>query len=293
MRKIIGFMATPHVAVIDRTPALQKTNPPLASQAHPASGRAVPLGLRKAFAGASDVDKRQKIAVSMTLSRSRGLRVPLAGIIELVTCAAIALAPQASATGQDDDFLALLAQAGVPAHDNIPSVIDYGHKVCEALDGGESASSVIDTMANYGYAEDPSHDLGQYHRTMVRFVGVSVRAFCPGNEGKLASFSGSKGHHRIVFSGLLIPNPPQIPPQPEPAIKLVAPPVATPSPAPPPKQVPPPPPQVVRPPAARPEEGAGGEGTGGGVNGGGGSSSGGVPAQPAPQLPEGHIVLAP
>ena len=111
----------------------------------------------------------------------------------VIAGAAIALAPQSSAEGQDDNFLALLAQAGVPAHDNIPSVIDYGHRVCQALNGGASASAVVDTLANYSYGEDPSHDLGQYHRTMVRFVRVAVTAFCPGNQGKLASVSGSSG----------------------------------------------------------------------------------------------------
>lgn len=241
--------------------------------------------------------ERPQTAASMKLSHNHMLRAQLAGIAESIVGAAIALAPQAGADGQDDNFLALLAQAGVPAHDNIPSVIDYGHKVCQALDGGESASAVVDTMANYSYAEDPSHDLGQYHRSMVRFVRVSVTAFCPGNQGKLASVAGSTGEHRIRLAGLTIPNPPQIPPQPEPVIKLVVPPVAAPSPAPkhapPPKQVPPPPPQVVEPPAAGPQEGAGGGGTGSGVNGGGSDSGGGVPAQPAPQLPEGHIVLAP
>ena len=240
--------------------------------------------------------ERRQTAASMKLSHNHKLRVQLAGIAESIVGAALALAPQASADGQDDNFLALLAQAGVPAHDNIPSVIDYAHQVCQALDGGESASAVVDTMANYGYGEDPSHDLGQYHRSMVRFVRVSVTAFCPGNQGKLASVAGSSGKHRIVLAGLTIPNPPQIPPQPAPAIKLLVPPAAAPSPAPkqapPPKQVPPPPPQVVEPPAAGTQGGAGNGGTGGGLNGGG-SDSGGVPAPLAPRLPEGHIVLAP
>jgi uncharacterized membrane protein YgcG len=265
-------------------------------------------------------------AASMRLSHNHTLRVQLAAIAESIVGAAIALAPQASAGGQDDNFLALLDQAGIPAHDNVPSVVEYGHQVCQALDGGESASAVIDTMANYSYAEDPSHDLGQYHRTMVRFVRVSVTAFCPGNQGKLASASGSNGEHRIKLAGLTIPNPPEVPPQPE--IKVLVPPVAAPSPlpkqAPPPKQVPPPPkqvppppppeqmpppppqeqvppppPQAVEPPAAGSGGGAGDGGTGSGGTGSGGNggagtgSGGGIPAQPAPRLPEGHIVLAP
>ena len=56
------------------------------------------------------------------------------------TAAAIALAPTADADGSDGNFLAMLSAAGIPAHDGIPSVISYGHKVCDALNGGESPS---------------------------------------------------------------------------------------------------------------------------------------------------------
>src|ERR1700743_3227052 len=147
-------------------------------------------------------------------SHNHMLRMQLAGIAESIVGAA--LAPQASADGQEDNFLALLAQAGVPAHDNIPSVIDYGHQVCQALDGGQSGAAVVDTLANHGYGEDPSHDLGHYQRTMVRFVRASVTAFCPGNQGKLASVAGSSGKPRIALVGQSIPNPPLIQPQPEP-----------------------------------------------------------------------------
>jgi hypothetical protein len=223
--------------------------------------------------------------------------MPLAGIAGPIVGAAIALAPQASA-GQDDDFLALLAQAGVPAQDNIPSVIDYGHQVCAALEGGEPASEVVDTMANYSYNEDPSHDLGQYQRTMVRFVRVAVTAFCPGAGGNLASASRSSDVHRVVLAGMTIPNPPLIPPQPDPVMKLPAPAVATPIPAPkqapPPQKVPPPPPKVVEPPAVGPQPGAGTGGSDGSAGGHSGSDNGdGVPGPPAPRHPEGHIALAP
>ena len=71
--------------------------------------------------------------------------------------AAIALAPTASAYDPDGNFLAMLTQAGIPAHDGIPGVISYGHKVCDALNGGESPSAIADTLANYADAEDPSN----------------------------------------------------------------------------------------------------------------------------------------
>jgi hypothetical protein len=243
---------------------------------------------------AAAVDR--SIAPPTTTNHRTHHHLPLAGIAGPILGAAIALAPPANAS-QDDDFLALLAQAGVPAHDNIPSVIDYGHKVCAALEGGEPASEVVDTMANYSYNEDPSHDLGQYQRTMVRFVRVAVTAFCPGAGGNLASAARSSGP-RVVLAGVTIPNPPLIPPQPQPAMKLPAPAVATPIPAPkqapPPKKVLPPPPKVVEPPAVGPQPGAGNGGSDGSGGGHGGSDNGdGVPAPPAPQLPEGHIVLAP
>ena len=60
---------------------------------------------------------------------------------------AIALAPTANADGSDGNFLAMLSAAGIPAHDGIPEVISYGHKVCDALNGGESPSSIANTLA--------------------------------------------------------------------------------------------------------------------------------------------------
>src|SRR5271168_5523830 len=61
------------------------------------------------------------------------------------TAAGIALAPTADADGSDGNFLAMLSAAGIPAHDGIPGVISYGHKVCDALNGGESPSSIANT----------------------------------------------------------------------------------------------------------------------------------------------------
>ena len=87
------------------------------------------------------------------------------------TAAGIALAPTTHADGSDGNFLAMLSAAGIPAHDGIPAVISYGHKVCDALNGGESPSSIADTLAQHAYAEDPSHPLDQYQRTMVALSG--------------------------------------------------------------------------------------------------------------------------
>ncbi len=201
--------------------------------------------------------------------------------------AAIALAPQASASSQDDNFLALLAQAGIPAHDGIPGVISTGHRVCDALSSGESPSAITDELANYAYAESPSNPLDQYQRSMARFVGVSAQAFCPGHASNAASHRG----YRIVLTGLAMPHPaPEVPQLPD--MAHLTPPVvvAKPRQNPPPEQKPPPPHEVVPPPSQGLQGGQGKGGTGGGVAGGG-SNGGGV--QPAPEPPEGHIELLP
>jgi uncharacterized membrane protein YgcG len=202
--------------------------------------------------------------------------------------AAIALASHASASGQDDNFLALLAQAGIPAHDGIPGVISTGHRVCDALDSGESASAIADELANYAYAESPSNPLDQHRRTMARFVRVSAQAFCPGH----ASSAAAHGGYHIVLIGLAVPHPPpgvaQVPDMANMTPPVV---VAKPKQNPPPEQKPPPPPEVVPPPSQGLQGGQGKGGTGSGIDGGGSSGGGGV--QPAPEPPEGHIELLP
>jgi uncharacterized membrane protein YgcG len=204
-----------------------------------------------------------------------------------VTAAAIELAPTANADGSDNNFLAMLSAAGIPAHDGIPGVISYGHKVCDALNGGESPSSIANTLAQHAYAEDPSHPPDQYQRTMVAFVRVSSQAYCPGHAGGAAYHGG----YRVVLTGLDEPlPPPQLPQVPDMAHMTPPVVVAKPKQNPPPEQKPPPPPEVVPPPSQGLQGGQGKGGTGSGIDGGG-SSGGGV--QPAPEPPEGHVALLP
>ena len=161
-----------------------------------------------------------------------------------VAAAAIALAPTAHADGSDGNFLAMLSAAGIPANDGIPGVISYGHKVCDALNGGELPSSIANTLAQHAYAEDPSHPLDQYQRTMVAFVRVSSQAYCPGHAGGAAYHGG----YRVVLTGLDEPlPPPQLPQVPDMAHMTPPVVVAKPKQNPPPEQKPPPPPEVVPP----------------------------------------------
>jgi hypothetical protein len=99
-------------------------------------------------------------------------------------CAAVALAPRGFATPEDDNFLALLDSAGIPAYDGIPSVIAAGHQVCADLGSGESPAEIADKLAEAAYADAPVNPLDQYQRSMVLFVQVSTRAFCPGQAGR-------------------------------------------------------------------------------------------------------------
>jgi Protein of unknown function (DUF732) len=205
-------------------------------------------------------------------------------ITACATAAAIALAPAAHAYGSDDNFLAMLSAAGIPVHDGIPGVISYGHKVCDALGGGRSPSDIANALAQYSYAENPSHPLDQYQRTMVVFVGVSSQAYCPGHA---AAYHGG---YRIVLTGQDVPLP-GVPDVPD--VAHATPPVvvAKPKQNPPPQHKPPPPPEVAPLPSQESQTGQGKDGAGSGIDGGG--SSGGGVQQPAPEPPEGHISLLP
>src|ERR1700722_8755910 len=221
------------------------------------------------------------------INRKRTARELLGVTTACASAAAIALEPTAHADGSGGNFLAMLSAAGIPAHDGIPGVISYGHQVCDALSGGEPPSSTPNTLAQHAYAEDPSHPLDQYQRTMVAFVRVSSQAYCPGHAGGAAYHGG----YQVVLTGLYEPLPsPQFPQMPD--IARMAPPVvvAKPNQNPPPQQKPPPPPEVVPPPSQGSQGGQGKGGTGSGIDGGG-SSGGGV--QSAPEPPEGHVALLP
>src|ERR1700684_1738258 len=146
------------------------------------------------------------------MNTKQTLRELLGVTTACASAAAIALAPTAHADGSDGNFLAMLSAAGIPANDGIPAVISYGHKVCDALNGGESPSSVANTLAQHAYGENPSHPLDQYQRTMVAFVRVSSQAYCPGHAGGAAYHSG----YRVVLTGLNEPLPsPQLPQLPD------------------------------------------------------------------------------
>jgi len=108
--------------------------------------------------------------------------------IVVLTGAAILRGGAAAADpNQDDQFLALLDKEGIPALSGLPSVIATAHDVCRALDAGMSVDAVVKALVNFASSNDPTQDLGRYERTETRFVHAAVGAYCPYDQGKIAS----------------------------------------------------------------------------------------------------------
>jgi Protein of unknown function (DUF732) len=196
--------------------------------------------------------------------------------VMLLTGAAVLRGGAASAdSSQDDQFLALLSQQGVPAISGVPELIKTAHKVCSRLDGGVPADAVVDELVDFANAVTPGADPGRLRRTQTRFLIASVQAYCPNHQVGFTKQNGSR--HGVTLTSFIAgdnatdPVPP-IPQQPD-ARTLNPPEAVAPTP---PKKAPP----VVGPPP--------GSGGGGGGNGG---STGGV-APPPPTGP-GIITLAP
>jgi hypothetical protein len=91
---------------------------------------------------------------------------------------------------QDDKFLALLEQQDIPALQGVPNLIYTAHRVCLKLDAGISVDALVDTMVNNAYSIDPTYrlyDRGRLARTEARFITAAVGAYCPYDQGKIAS----------------------------------------------------------------------------------------------------------
>ena len=194
----------------------------------------------------------------------------------VLTGAAILCGGAASADpDQDDQFLALLGQQGIPALSGIPGLIKTAHDVCGELNSGVPTDTVVGEFEDYANSVTPGFDPGRVHRSAIRFVRASAGAYCPNHQVGFTNRNGSR--HRVELTSLIeganAANPvPPLPPIPN--ARTLTPPQAV-APAPP-KKAPP----VVGPPP--------GSGGGGGGNGGG---TGGV--APTPPMDPGRITLAP
>jgi hypothetical protein len=91
---------------------------------------------------------------------------------------------------QDQKFLTLLADNDIPAIDNDEGLIDTAHKACGKLDGGMPVGDLVELMRNNGFAADPLARLyprARVTRTIDRFITAAVQAYCPYDQGKIAS----------------------------------------------------------------------------------------------------------
>ncbi len=101
----------------------------------------------------------------------------------VVLTAAIFGAGAASAdpSQQQDQFVALLEQDGIPAIDNVPALVARAHRICGELDGGASVYTVVDEEMNGIFEENPAYhqESAKVHRTAIRFIAVSAEVYCP------------------------------------------------------------------------------------------------------------------
>jgi hypothetical protein len=201
----------------------------------------------------------------------------LVAAILVLTGAAILRGGAASADPNEDDrFLALLSQQGVPAVSGIPDLIKTAHDVCGELNSGVPTDTVVDEFEGFANTVTPGADPGRVHRSAIRFVRAASGAYCPNHQVGFTNRNGSR--HRVKLASFIegadLTNP--VPPLPQvPGVLRLKPPQAA-APAPPKKA-----PRVVGPP---PGGGGGGGGTGGGI--------GGLAPTPPPVQP-GIIALAP
>jgi uncharacterized membrane protein YgcG len=194
-----------------------------------------------------------------------------AGVVVLAGAAILPGGAAAADPNQDNKFLALLDQEGIPAVENVPSLIATAHKVCRELDGGMSANAIVESMVGNATSIDPAerqYDAGRLARTQAHFIIASVGAYCPWNQGKVVPAHGHSAPvsnrsargvtdmplawqrptasgtiqlvqviGTVVPEGLTPPGPPEIPAPPPPVQHLTPPqPIDLP---PPPKQRPP------------------------------------------------------
>lgn len=262
----------------------------------------------------------------MFSGRTRIAGAVVTAIAVLADAAILAGATAAADPSQDDKFLTLLGYEDIPAVDNATSLIDTAHKVCGKLDDGMPAGDLVELIRNNGFNENPLARLYPQRRvtkTIDRFINAAVQAYCPYDQGKIASISAqaATASHEPTFrvaaytpdgaapslavglgtfpSGEVPPsNPPPIPAEPPPAPHEVAPAPRQSPPAPhraqpAPQQLPPQqaesPPQGAAPPQAEPPAAAPPPDDGGGAP----ASPSPEPAPPPQPAPPGHVRLAP
>jgi hypothetical protein len=210
---------------------------------------------------------------------------PVTAFVVLTGAAILGGGAASADPNQDDQFLALLSQQGIPALSGIPDLIKTAHDVCGELNSGVPTSTVVAEFEDFANSTTPGRDPGRVHRSAIRFVTASAGAYCPNHQVGFTNRNGSS--HRVQLTSFIegVTNPvPPLPAVPD-AQTLNPPPAAAPAA---PKEAPAaqkaPVPQKAPPVVGPPPGSGGGEGGNGGGDGGGAST---------PPLEPGRITLAP
>ncbi|ETW23124.1 DUF732 domain-containing protein [Mycobacterium gastri] len=112
----------------------------------------------------------------------------------LIGAAILRGSPAAADPNQDDQFLALLDQRGIPALANPPSLIVTARQICGRLDSGMPVDGVVESMTTFAVNNDPSlrrYPRDRLTRTFSRFVSTAVQVYCPFHQDQIASFSAN------------------------------------------------------------------------------------------------------
>lgn len=115
-------------------------------------------------------------------------------IAALIGTAILQAGTAAANPSQDDQFLALLSQEGIPPVSGVPALIDTAHQICGLLGGGKSPDAVVRALVNNADAVTPGADPGRLARSETLFLKAAVRAYCPGSP------AGWNGRQRFVLA---------------------------------------------------------------------------------------------
>lgn len=87
----------------------------------------------------------------------------------------------------DDKFLDLLDQQGIPAVEGTSALFARAHGICRELDGGTPYDTIVDEQMNNTYEDNPALHMvpGRVNRTATKFIFASVNAYCPNHQNVL------------------------------------------------------------------------------------------------------------
>jgi Protein of unknown function (DUF732) len=190
---------------------------------------------------------------------------PATAFVVLTGAAILHGGPASADPSQDDQFLSLLSQQGIPALSGVPDLIKTAHEVCGELNSGVPPDAVVSEFEDYANSVTPGRDPGRVHRSAIRFVSASAGAYCPNHQVGFIRRNGSS--HRVQLASFIQGETNPVPPLPVVAdVKTLQPPQAATPAAP--KNAPAPqvaPPVVGPPPGSGPGAGSNGGGDGGGT----------------------------